>query len=129
MKLRWTSSYGFRLVVVLALAGVIAFLGLRTSPYLQYIPWMPRRIGVWADHNGILRNVAAFLVFALVVYLLVGRGLWQIALLCLFATAVEVAQLWIRGRVFDWQDIVASIAGVLLAWPIAWAFRTRPAPP
>ena len=86
---------------------------------------MPRQIGIWADHNGILRNAAAFFVFALVVYFLVGRGVWQIAGLCLFATAVEVAQLWIRGRVFDWQDIVASIVGVLLAWPIAWVFRTR----
>ena len=114
-----------RLLLVLALGGVIAFLALRTSPYLQYIPWMPRRIGVWADSNGITRNSAAFFVLALGAYLLVGRGIWQVAGLCLFATGIEVAQLWIRGRVFDWQDIVASIAGILLAWPIAWAFRRR----
>ena len=128
MKSRWASSQPFRVVLVLALAAVMAFLALRTSPYLQYIPWMPRRIGVWADHNGILRNVAAFFVFALLVYFLVGRSVWHIAALCLFATTVEVAQLWIRGRVFDWQDIVASIAGIVLAWPVAWAFRARSVP-
>ena len=125
MKPRTLSSNMFRIVLVVALAGVLAFLALRTSPYLQYIPWMPRRIGVWADHNGIVRNAAAFFAFALIVYLLVGRRAWQVAGLCFFATAVEVAQLWIRGRVFDWRDIAASIIGVLLAWPVAWAFRTR----
>lgn len=112
-----------------ALTGVMAFLALRTSPYLQYIPWVPRSIGVWADHNGILRNTAAFLVFAFFVYVIVGRSWWVVVSLCLFATAVEVAQLGVRGRVFDWRDIVASIAGILLAWPIAWALRRRSAPP
>jgi glycopeptide antibiotics resistance protein len=116
-----------RLVLVVALAGVIAFLALRTSPYLQYIPWLPRRIGVWADSNGIVRNVAAFFAFALAIYFLVGRRIRHVVALCGFATAVEVAQLWVRGRVFDWLDIVASIVGILLAWPVAWAFRARSA--
>ena len=111
--------------MLLAIATVVGFLALRTSPYLQYISWMPRSIGVWADSNGIVRNVAAFFVFALAAFLLVGRGGWQVVALCLFATTVEVAQIWVRGRVFDWRDIVASIAGILLAWPIAWAFRRR----
>lgn len=116
-----------RVVVLLAIAGVVSFLALRTSPYLQYISWMPRSVGVWADSNGIMRNVAAFFVFALAAYLLVGRRAWQVAALCLFATSIEVAQLWVRGRVFDWRDIVASTAGILLAWPIAWALRRRSA--
>src|SRR5687768_8160838 len=117
-----------RIVLVLALAGVIAFFALRASPYLQYIPWMPRSIGVWADHNGILRNAVAFFVLALAVYLLVGCRAWHVVALCCFATLVELAQLWVRGRVFDWHDIVASIAGILLAWPIGWALRRRFAP-
>ena len=116
-----------RVLVLLAIAGIVGFLALRTSPYLQYISWMPRPVGVWADSNGIVRNVAAFFVFALAAFLLVGRGVLQVAALCLFATSIEVAQLWVRGRVFDWRDIVASIAGILLAWPVAWAFRRRSA--
>ena len=114
-----------RTLLVLGLAGVIVFLSLRTSPYLQYIPWMPRRLGIWADHHGILRNVAAFFALAIAVYVLVGRRLWQVVILCFFGTAVEVAQIWIPGRVFDWWDILASIAGILLAWPVAWLFRVR----
>jgi VanZ family protein len=109
-----------RVTLAAGLAAVVAFLALRTSPYLQYVPWMPRRIGVWADSNGILRNVAAFLALGLVVFPLLGRGAWQVAALVAFAAGVEVAQHWIPGRVFDWRDIVASVAGVLLAWAVAW---------
>jgi glycopeptide antibiotics resistance protein len=113
------------MTLVLILGGAIAFFALRTSPYLQYIPWLPREIGVWADGNGIVRNIAAFFVFALFVYFLAGRRWPHVLALAVFATGVEVAQLWIRGRVFDWRDIVASIIGILLAWPVAWALRTR----
>ena len=127
MKTRRTSSFLLRAGLALALAAVIAFFALRTSPYLQYIPWLPRSVGVWADHNGILRNTAAFFVLALIIYLLLGRRLGCVLALVVFGGAVEVAQLWIRGRVFDWRDIVASIAGILLAWPVAWVFRRRPA--
>ena len=109
----------------LILAGVLAFFALRTSPYLQYIPWLPREIGVWADSNGILRNTAAFFAFALLVYFLVGRRWGHVLALTVFATGVELAQLWIRGRVFDWRDIVASMVGIFLAWPVAWALRPR----
>ena len=115
-----------RLVLVAGLAATIAFLALRTSPYVQYLPWMPRRLGIWADHHGIVRNVAAFFAFSLAVYFLLGRGGWTVAALCAFATAVEVAQRWIPGRVFDWWDILASIAGVLIAWLLAWLLRFRP---
>lgn len=127
MKPRRSSAFPARVALVLAAAGVMAFLALRTSPYLQYISWLPRRIGVWADHNGIVRNTVAFFVFALVVYFLLGRRVWQVLALCLFATTVEVAQLWVRGRVFDWRDIVASIAGIILAWPVAWVLGSRSA--
>jgi glycopeptide antibiotics resistance protein len=126
--MRAKSAFLVRLLVVIVLAVAVAFLALRTSPYLQYVSWMPRWIGVWADSNGILRNTVAFFALALLVCFLVGRGIWQVLGLCLFATAIEVAQLWVRGRVFDGQDIVASIAGILLAWPVAWAFRSRSNP-
>lgn len=116
------------LVAVAVLAGLIAFFALRSSPYLQYIPWMPRGLGRWADSHGIARNFVAFFALALAVFLIVGRRVPHVAILCLFATALEVSQLWIRGRVFDWRDIVISIAGILAAWPLAWlCTRQRPA--
>lgn len=112
-----------RLLLVLGLGAVMAFLALRSSPYLQYIPWMPRRLGVWADQHGILRNTVAFAGFALAAFLLLGGRRWLVAALCGFGALIEVAQLWIPGRTFDWKDIVASVAGVLIAWPFAWAGR------
>lgn len=113
------------LLIVLTLAGLLAFFALRASPYLQYIPWMPRGIGVWADSHGISRNVVAFFVLGLATFLLVGRGILVVATAAVFATAVEVAQIWIPSRAYDPKDIVASIAGLLAAWPIAWLLNRR----
>lgn len=111
------------LLVVCAVGGAVAYFALRSSPYLQYIPWMPRGVGIWADKNGIFRNVVAFFVLAAGVFLVIGRRVWHVVLLCSFATGLEACQLWIPGRVFDRLDIVASIAGVLLAWPVVWVVR------
>lgn len=111
--------------VVLGALAVIAFFALRRSPYLQYIPWLPRGIGVWADSHGILRNVAAFFVLALIAFVFVGRRRAVAAGLAVFATAIEVAQLGIRGRVFDWRDILASLGGILLGWTVARLGRVR----
>lgn len=112
-----------RLLFVGGFALLIAFLALRRSPYLQYIPWMPRSLGIWADHHGVLRNTAAFFAFALAVLGALGPRGVHVGALCLFGTAIEVAQIWIPSRTFDWRDIVASIAGVLLAWPFVWLWR------
>jgi hypothetical protein len=115
----------FKLFFVCALGTVIAFLALRRSPYLQYVSWMPREIGVWADSHGVVRNTAAFFGFGMAVLVLFGAQAWLVLALCCFGTTVEVAQIWIPGRVFDWKDIGASIAGVVLAWPLAWWFHRR----
>ncbi|MDO8544148.1 MAG: VanZ family protein [Opitutaceae bacterium] len=111
------------ILLVAGLAILIAFLALRPSPYLRHIPWMPRDLGYWVDRNGVLRNAVAFFVLALPVYLFVGSRWWHAAGLAVFATLLEVAQLGIRSRVFDWRDIVASVAGIAVAWPLAWIAR------
>ncbi len=117
---------------VAALAAMLAFFALRASPYLQYVPWMPRRIGVWADSHGISRNAVAFFALGFATFMFIGRGALLLLLVCAFGTAVEVAQIWIPSRAFDVKDIAASVAGVLAAWPVAWALsrcrrRTGPA--
>ena len=121
-----TRSRIIALAGVAVLAAMLAFFALRASPYLQYIPWMPRRIGVWADSHGISRNAVAFFALGLATFLLVGRGPWLVLLVCAFGTAIEVAQIWIPSRAFDPKDIAASVGGVLAAWPVAWlALRRR----
>lgn len=109
------------------LAALVAFLALRASPYLQYVPWMPRRLGVWADSHGISCTFVAFFALGLVAFLLASCRPWMAVALCTFGTAIEVAQLWIPSRRFDPKDIAATCLGVLAAWPLAWWLRRRPA--
>lgn len=106
----------WRVVAGILFAALVGFLALRSSPYVQHLPWMPRWLGEWADSNGIARNVVAFFALGLCWFVLVGRQ-WRHAIaLAGFGVALEVAQWWIPGRIFDWRDIVASLAGVLFAW-------------
>ncbi len=111
------------LLAVVGFTGLIAFLALRSSPNFIELRWMPHGFAVWADRHGVFRNVLGFFAFAFVILAILGPRVWYVATLCLFATALEVAQLWIPSRVFDLQDIVASLAGILLAWPCAWLLR------
>ncbi len=113
----------FALLFVVAFAGLLAFFALRSSAYFQPIEWLPRPIGRWADRHGIARNVVPFFAFGLAALSVLGtRWPWVLGL-CAFGTALEVTQIWIPTRVFDWRDIVATVAGVLLAWPFAWFVR------
>jgi VanZ family protein len=114
----------------LLLAGLallaMAYLALRSSPFVAEVPWIPTALGEWADRHGIFRNTVAFFALGLFAFGLVGRR-WPHALaLALFATLIEVAQIWIPHRVFDLQDIAASLAGLALAWLlVCLAFRLR----
>lgn len=115
MSLRST-PFVARLTVVLCFAGVLAFLSLRASSHVHTLPWIPGFIGTWADTHGIVRNTAAFFAFGLLALPVLGRG-WRVALaLAVFATLIEVAQIWIPSRNFDLLDIAASLAGLALAW-------------
>lgn len=105
-----------RLAFILCAAGLLAYLSLRASSSLRTVPWMPGHLGRWADTNGILRNTVAFLALGLLAFGLLGRGRRIVAALAAFAVAIEVPQIWIPTRIFDWRDIAASLAGLALAW-------------
>lgn len=116
----------WRVLAGILLGAVIGFLALRSSPYVQHLPWMPRWLGEWADSNGIVRNVVAFFALGLGWFVLVSRQWWHVIALAGFGVALEVAQRWIPGRIFDWRDIIASLAGVLFAWLAAALLARRP---
>ena len=122
-----TRRRAFALAAVVVLGGALAFLALRPSPYLQYVPWMPRAVGVWADSHGIARSFVAFFLLGGFTFWLVGRRFAHVAAVALFATLVEVAQIWIPSRAFDLKDIAASVAGVIAAWPLVWLACRRSA--
>ena len=50
---------------------------------------------------------------------------WPLLLLLLplYGAALEWLQRWVPNRAFDWQDMVANVAGVLLAFALVWAWR------
>lgn len=128
MSLR-SSPFFARLTVVLVAGSILAFLALRASSFIQTLPWVPRPVGLWADSHGIIRNTPAFFAFGLLAFALLGRTRRTVVPLAVFATVIEVAQIWIPTRIFDLLDIVASLAGLALAWIVvrsaAWLLARR----
>lgn len=115
------SSLVFRVSLLITLVGIFGFLGLRQSPQLREVAWMPEWIGQWVDSHGVMRNAVGFFGLGLAVFFLFGPSGRIAAALCVFGTVLEVAQIWIPSREFDWRDIVTSVAGVLVAWACARA--------
>ena len=105
-----------RVLAVLAAALLFMFLAWRSSPWLGQLQWLPRPLTHWADRHGIVRNVAGFFAFGVVMFALLGRRWPQLLLAAFFATALEVAQIWIPHRFFDRKDIYASLLGIVIAW-------------
>lgn len=113
----WTRGW-LVFVAVLACA-VIAFLTLRTSPYVGELPFIPSWLGVWADSHGNLRNLPAF--FLLTLFLVPALGRLHAGLLAaILSITLELAQLLRPGRTFDWADICWSLVGVVLAVAGVW---------
>lgn len=106
----------FFLVVVLALA--LAFLALRASPYLTEVSWVPRDVADWADRNGNFRNFPAFGLLALAMTCVMSLRSAGVSAGGL-AVIVEVAQIGIAGRTFDFEDIFWSLGGIASAVIIA----------
>jgi hypothetical protein len=100
-------------LAALAAIGVIAYLALRASPWVGEVPWIPRWLSDWADRNGNLRNLPAFAALAAVLMFALGRHPGA-ALAAVLSAALELAQVFISGRTFDWADIGWSLAGVAL---------------
>ena len=83
-------------------------------------------------------NVAMFVPIGVLLLLLVGRRRWWAAVLfgVLLSAAIEVAQLFVPGRVTDVRDLVSNsigafvgvVAALVITWPAA-ARRRRESHP
>ncbi len=77
----------------------------------------------WLTYNRVefLANVAMFVPIGIFFVLLFGRRLWAVSVLSgmLLTLAIEVAQRFIPGRVFDVRDLVANSVGTVLGVLVA----------
>lgn len=51
-----------------------------------------------------------------------NRWRWLLLLLPLYGAGLEVLQRWVPNRSFDWQDMLANVSGVLLAFSLVWVW-------
>ncbi len=129
---RWLQQVRTRPVLVAGLvaagvgAGCAVYLSFRSTGELSTVAWMPTAIGEWADQNGRLRNLPAY--FLLTVPFLVLFLDWRSRLAAafgvgLFGTVLELAEVFVPGRMVEWQDITWSWAGVAAAWALGEGVR------
>ncbi len=131
----------FAFVVIL---GLILFLTFRPSTNVSTLSWMPERWGLWLDEQDEFRHFIGFSVFAAVGFMLnfdssLNRSssrflrrfrssryrTGRLGGFLVLVYILELAQLAIPERDFDWLDIVNGWAGVLVAWGIWYAIKAR----
>jgi hypothetical protein len=133
----------------LALLGLVAFLSVRPSPFMAGVPFFPDWLAAWADGAEHAPHTLAFAVLGIVGFWAryPARLAWpslqaipafliNVPLLMAMAILLEVPQLWIETRAFNWADIYAAWVGLgiaaavllglsmLKAW-LAWRLRPR----
>jgi VanZ family protein len=104
-----------KILLVLAI-GVILWLALSANP--------PRAAGLFDFDK--LNHLAAFFVLALLTeYGFPSTTISAQKLLPLlgFGLLIEVLQYWVRYRYFEWLDVAADAAGIVLFWVIRGTLR------
>ncbi len=104
-----------QVLLVLAI-GVILWLALSANP--------PRAAGLFDFDK--LNHLAAFFVLALLTeYAFPSTTVSALKLLPLlgFGLLIEVLQYWVGYRYFEWLDVAADAAGIVLFWVIRGTLR------
>ena len=83
--------------------------------------WLFHHLGLHSVVAGSLPNFLAVVVFSLAIMTLRLPGssrdiLRTVLSVVLGLTLYEVAQIWMPHRVFDWNDIAASLLGGIFTW-------------
>jgi hypothetical protein len=135
---------GAALLAAAAALGVILFLALMSRPEIRPLGLLPDHLARFIDSQYTGRHVFGFLAFHLALLGLgrlagltlgTARRARLAGVLALFAATLELAQLPLPRRSVDFSDILASWAGIALAFVLTEAllrglarFR-RPTPP
>jgi hypothetical protein len=95
---------------------------------LSFLPYSAK---VRLDTRGLLHTPAHVLVFAASVFIArpIGQQSARRWITCisiiLYVVLIEIAQSWTNGSPFEWDDLIADIAGVGLALVAIWLYRAR----
>lgn len=107
-------------LILAGLLFVASRCALAASPEMKALVWLPRWVASWADVQPTFRNFPAFGVISLVAVFFVHCGFRSVnaagfvfvtLLVSFFSIILEVMQLMIPSRFFEWADIGWSIAG------------------
>lgn len=129
-------------VGLIGLCGLVLYCALRSSPRLAEIQWLPLWLTRWADKMDTFRHFVGFGALALMAMVL-PRAIFPafpaaakdqfrhlcLVLLLLLIAVLELTQLRIPERSFDWLDIYWGWLGVLSAravLPLVSRTRTHP---
>jgi len=131
-------------VAFIAIFAVVIFFTFRTSPNVSTLPWMPQRWGLWLDDHDEFRHFIGFTVLAAVGFLLNFDPLLnrsrskflrrfrssrnrtgRLGAFLVLVYLLELGQLGMPERDFDWLDVVNGWSGVVLAWCIWYAYKSR----
>jgi len=109
-------------------AGLVAggYLTLRPTGRLASVWWIPSEVSQWCDLHGQMRNVPAFFLLAIPFLIALRRfpqRVGAMVVLGFLAAFVELVQLGLPGRQAEWEDVVLSWAGLLIAWSLSGAVR------
>ena len=102
---------------------VICYLALKPSPSVAEVPFMPRWLGRWLDHEDFLCNVSGYLVLTIVIHATFSGWrraaagvVWRrAAWLGVLVAGLECGQLFLPRRFFDLHDIASGWLGVVVA--------------
>jgi glycopeptide antibiotics resistance protein len=128
---------------VLLLAGIL-YLTFRPSTNVSELSWMPERWGLWFDEHDAFRHFVGFAFLALVAFMLNFDATFnrsrsrfirkfrstryktgRLGALLVLVYLLELGQLVLPAREFDWLDVVNGWGGVLLVWGIMFAHKSR----
>src|SRR6185369_5869529 len=125
------------------LLAIILFFTFRGSSNVSDLSWMPERWGLWLDEHDEFRHFIGFAVFAALGFALDLDAVFtksrfrflrrfkpsrnrtgRLGAFLVFVYLLELGQIGMPQRDFDWMDIVNGWGGILLAWSIWFAIKS-----
>jgi hypothetical protein len=132
------------LAAFLLIFSTIMFFTFRGSAKVSDISWMPQRWGLWLDDHDEFRHFIGFAALAAVTFALNFDSVFnrsrsrfvrrfrsshnhtgRLGGLMVLVYLLELGQLALPNRDFDWLDVVNGWAGILAAWSVWFAYKAH----